>query len=332
VSRVAAVIVSYADSEATARAVASLRHQTRPPDAIVVVDNHPGEPLGAIEGARIIRTGANLGYTGGANAGARAAGTEADWLLFLNPDAEAQPSCLQALLDAEQPTDGLLGAQVLLPGGERVNAGDNPLHVSGLSWSGRYGEAREDGDSREVAVVSGAALLVRRSAWETVGGMTEAMFLYHDDVDLAWRVRLAGWTVRFVPRAAVVHDYDFDKGTTKWFYLERNRAWTVLTGYAARTLVLLAPLLLATELAILVRAAREGWLGEKLRAYAAVVGGARAIAARRREVQATRRVGDRVLLARSAGAMQTALLQSRLLALVNPWMERYRRLVVRAVR
>ncbi len=331
-SSVAAVIVSYADPEAAARAVASLRAQTRPPDTIVVVDNHPGAPLGAIEGARIVRTGMNLGYTGGANAGARAAGPAADWLLFLNPDAEAQPSCLQALLDAAEPADGLLGAQVLLPGGERVNAGDNPLHVSGLSWSGRYGELREDGPPREVAVVSGAALLARRAAWEQAGGMTEALFLYHDDVDLAWRVRLAGWSVRFVPRAAVVHDYEFDKGTRKWFYLERNRAWTVLTGYSGRTLVLLAPLLLATELAVLARAVRERWLGEKLAAYTAIVHGAPAIASRRREVQATRRVGDRALLERSAGSMRTALIESRLLARVNPWMERYRRLVLRAVR
>ena len=80
--------------------------------------------------------------------------------------------------------------------------------------------------------------------------MCERLFMYEDDVDLCWRVRLAGWTVMFCPDAVVWHEYEFDKGTMKWYWLERNRLWTVLSNYSAITLVLLAPLLLGTELMV----------------------------------------------------------------------------------
>lgn len=328
---VCAIVVSYEEPAATRAAVASLLAQTHALREIVVVDNGPPGCLGDIDGARVLSQPSNRGYTGGANAGARAA-LEADWLFFLNPDAVAAPDCVERLLAAAEVNTAILGAQVLLPGGERVNAGANPLHLTGLSWSGRFEEPREDGPARETAVVSGAALIVRRAAWEQLGGLTERFFLYHDDVDLAWRARLIGWSVRFVPAATVEHEYAFDKGREKWFYLERNRMWTILTLYSARSLLLLTPLLLATEAGILLAAARQGWLREKLRASLAVIAWLPALTARRRVVQSTRRTSDAELLALQTASVLTPVLRSPMVARANPWLERYRALLTRAIR
>jgi GT2 family glycosyltransferase len=328
---VGAIVVSYRDGAATRAAVASLLAQTHALRANVVVDNDPASELGEIDGARVLAQASNLGYTAGANAGARAAG-DVDWLLFLNPDAIAAPDCVQRLLEAAGERTAIVGAQVLLPDGERVNAGDNPLHLTGLSWSGRFEQRREHGPARETAVVSGAALMVRRAAWEQLGGLTERFFLYLDDVDLAWRARLLGWSVCFVPAATVSHDYAFDKGREKWFYLERNRAWTILTLYGGRSLLLLAPLLLATEAGILLAAARQGWLREKLRAWLALVRWLPALVARRRELQATRVVTDGELLALQTASVLTPVLPGALVVRANPWMERYGALVRRAAR
>lgn len=329
--RVCAIVVSYRDGAATRAAVASLRAQTHPLSEIVVVDNDPAASVGEIAGARVLPQPANLGYTGGANAGARAAAA-ADWLLFLNPDAIAAPDCVQRLLEAADERTAIVGAQVLLPDGEHVNAGDNPLHLTGLSWSGRFEQLREHGPPRDTAVVSGAALMVRRPAWEQLGGLTERLFLYLDDVDLAWRARLLGWRVRFVPAATVRHDYAFDKGREKWFYLERNRAWMILTLYGGRSLLALAPLLLATEAGILLTAARQGWLREKLRAGVAVVRWLPALVARRREIQRTRLARDGELLALQTATVSTPVLDGPLVRHANPWMERYGRLLRAAMR
>jgi GT2 family glycosyltransferase len=322
----ATVIVSYDDPQATARAVASAHAQTIAPDEVVVVDNHPAHPTLALDlPATVLTPGDNLGFAGGAALGARA--TSAEWILFLNPDAVAAPDCVEHLLAAAADGTGLIGAQVLLGDG-RVNAGDNPVHLAGIAWSGGFEQPREDGPPRGVASVSGAAMLARRAALDAVGGISERFFLYYEDVDLGWRMRLAGWDVVFQPAALATHDYDFDKGTRKWFFLERNRAWTLLTCYSATSLILLAPLLLATELAVAARARREGWWPEKREAWGALWRERRAIRARRREIQASRVAGDGEIVGRMTATFDTTLVDAPLVRRASPLLEAYRRLVI----
>jgi GT2 family glycosyltransferase len=326
---VTAVVVSYADAAATREAVESLLGQTRPPVEVVVVDNHPSRPAAAaLVGldVELVRPPANLGFAPAVDlAAGRARG---EWIFVLNPDAVAEPDCLERLLEAAEDDVGLVGAQVLLGDGTHTNAGDNPLHVSGLSWSGRYREPREDGPPRDAAVVSGAAMLVRARAFRDLGGFPPGFFLYQEDVDLAWRMRLAGWRVRYCPRAGVRHDYEFGKGNEKWFWLERNRLWVVLSNYDALTLLALAPLLAGVEAAVLLLAARGGWLAEKLRAYAALGRALPSLVRWRRRVQAARAVSDREILLATVGRMETPLLRSPLLVVGNPLLERYRRAVI----
>jgi GT2 family glycosyltransferase len=97
----------------------------------------------------------------------------------------------------------------------------------------------------------------------TLGGFSDACLLYHEDVDVSMRVRLAGGRLGVEPAAVVDHAYGFAKGAAKWRYLERNRWATILRCYPTRLLVLLAPGLLATELALLVVTAAGGWLPQK---------------------------------------------------------------------
>jgi GT2 family glycosyltransferase len=211
---VSAIVVSYADAIAAAATARTLLEQSAPPLEVLVVDNGSDLHEGAVawpDGVRVLSPAGNAGYVRACNRAASEA--RGRWLLFLNPDAPAERDCLARLrAAAEEPDVAVVGAQVLLPGGERVNAGDNPVHLSGLCWSGRYGEPRERGLARDVLAVSGAALMVRADVFAALGGFEPGYFMYHDDVDICWRARLAGWRVRYVPEATVVHDYAFEKG------------------------------------------------------------------------------------------------------------------------
>ena len=297
--RVTAILVGYLEDPAvTSAAIESLMVQSRPPDEVVLVDNSGDarhRPTAERTGAVYVDPGSNLGFAQGVNLGAGAA--SGDYLLLMNPDSEAEPSMLEVLLDALEadPPAAVAGAQVLLPDG-RVNAGSNPIHLSGLSWSGGYLGPPESGPPREVLSVSGATMLVRASAFERLGGFHPAIFMYHEDVDLCWRARLAGLTVLFCAEATVVHDYDFEGGPGKWQWLEEGRLIALLSNYESRTLLLLAPLLLATEFATFGAAAAGGWLGSKVRAWRAVWNKRRLIRSWRQKVAGLREVPDRDLL------------------------------------
>jgi GT2 family glycosyltransferase len=334
---ITAIIVSYADPGATTEALRSLLAQSLAPVEVLVIDNDPeGATAQALAAApqaptvRVVHTGANLGYTGAANLAAQQA--HGEWLFFLNPDAVARGDCLERLLEAvDGPDVAVVGAQVLLPDG-RINAGENPINIAGISWSGGYGRPHERGAARDTAAVSGAALLARRDAFLEIGGLCPFFFMYVDDTDLAWRMRLSGRRVRYCPEAIVVHEYEFEKGNHKWFYLERNRAWALASNMQLQTLALLAPVLLATEAVVLARAISQGWLVEKTRAWVSLIGNAPKLIRWRRSVQATRSVSDYRVLELFTAGMETELIDAGLPRWVNPLMERYRRLVLLVLR
>ena len=111
-----------------------------------------------------------------------------------------------------------------------------------------------------------------------------------DVADLSLRLHLAGERVGIEPSARVDHDYSFAKGLEKWRLLERNRWALILAVYPLPLLILLAPALAATELALLPAAAAGGWLGPKLHASAETLRALPRLRRERRAVQASRSV------------------------------------------
>ena len=109
--------------------------------------------------------------------------------------------------------------------------------------------------------------MMRRATWDALGGLTEEFFAYYEDAELSLRCWHQGLEVHYVPRAVVVHRYEFSRNQLKYYLLERNRLILVLTALGPRHLLVMAPAFVALELAIVVSAAAQGWLGAKLRGY-----------------------------------------------------------------
>jgi N-acetylglucosaminyl-diphospho-decaprenol L-rhamnosyltransferase len=295
---IAVIIVTYENAAHIGDTLRELLAQLSLGDELLVVDNGssdgtPEAVRAAAPQARLVEQRDNLGFAGGCNAGARQ--SSAPLLLFLNPDAVPAPGCVDALRSAahERPGWGAWQALVTMDSGRRINSSGGVTHFLGMGWAGSCGDpvAAAPRGLSEVDFASGAALCVRRQTWERVGGFEERYFMYGEDLDLGLRIRLNGLGVGLVPAARVEHDYDFHKGERKWFLLERNRWWTVLSDYPPGLLVALGPALLAAELALLAIAARDGWLRAKLRSQGAVLRELPQIIKRRRVVQARRAVG-----------------------------------------
>ncbi|MCV2488580.1 glycosyltransferase family 2 protein [Geodermatophilus sp. YIM 151500] len=295
---VTAVVLAYGEQPYLHEVVDRVLASTGVDARVVVVDNGCTSPdLGPLRdrpGVSLLEPGTNTGFTGGCNLGAAAATTE--YLAFVNSDALVEPGALAALVaTAARPEVGLASASLRLADTpDLLNTSGNPVHVLGLSWAGNLGEpASAHATPGPIASATGAAFVVRREVWDALGGFTEPFFAYAEDADLSMRCWQQGWDVVYVPDAVVLHHYEFGRNPAKFYLLERNRLAMVLSLYERRTLLLLAPTLLAFELAMLVVAAAGGWLPAKLRGYRWLVANRRWLAGHRRAVQRARRRRDR---------------------------------------
>jgi GT2 family glycosyltransferase len=265
-------------------------------DELIVLDNHSED--GTAEAvaelapaARVVRSARNLGFAGGCNAAAAEAG--GDLLVILNPDAAPRPGFGEAIRRPWVEGRGWAAWQALVADGDgrTINSAGNPIHFTGIVWAGGHGRPIEEAPPPgEVAALSGACLAIPRHTWEGVGGFPERFFLYHEDVDLSLRLRLAGGTLGIEPAAVVDHDYEFGAREHKWRWLERNRWAFLVRTYPASLLALLTPALLLTELALIPAAFAAGWGRQKLAAIGEAVRWLPRLLRERREVQATRRV------------------------------------------
>jgi GT2 family glycosyltransferase len=293
------LIVAYNSSQEFRRTLPALLAELGPDDELIVVDNDSPDDSAAAVGelaprARLVTMGRNAGFSGGCNAGAAEAG--GDLLVILNPDAVPRPGWGEAIRRPWREGRGWSAWQALVTeaGGTEINSAGNPVHFTGIVWAGGHGEPISSAprEPTEVPVLSGACLAIPLTTWRRVGGFAERFFMYHEDVDLSVRLRLRGGTLGIEPAAVVEHDYEFGASAGhKWRWLERNRLAFLLRAYPASLLILLAPALLATELALLAVSSRDGWADQKLAANAEALRWLPRLLRERRRIQRQRTVG-----------------------------------------
>ncbi|PYM24217.1 MAG: hypothetical protein DMD78_09635 [Candidatus Rokuibacteriota bacterium] len=310
---VAVVLATFDGAKHLEGLCASLEAQRYPRERwrLIVVDNGPEPGVAGwfaerAPGARVLVPGTNLGYAGGNALGMREAlAGGADYVVIVTQDTQVEPDFLHALVDLAEahPNAGAVQPKLLrraADGRTVLHSRGNELHYLGVGFVGGDGEPDRALAVQSIAYASGAGVLYRASALRDVGMLDPALFMYHEDSDLGWRLRLAGWQALLAPDAVMHHDYDFDRPAwkRKFYYVERNRLINLLTHYHAATLAVLAPALLVFEPIGILYAARRGWMAERLAVYAFFARPStwRYVAAKRRTVQALRRRRDRDLV------------------------------------
>lgn len=248
------------------------------------------QPLLKDDADVFVRSGANTGFAAGANLAVNLSSSTAEFILFLNPDADVSASTVKALRDIlERDSRIACAAPSLHEAGERI-AGEggrelNLLRAFGFatglsafrqSWRLSLHAGRSNADW-----LGGACLLCRRSALNRVGGFDEAFFLYEEDYDLGRRLRRAGYRLTFAGDLRATHrqgssgarreTLDALRGYALGFRLRRDREWAVaallLIGISLRRVV--RPLKIGrvatrTNISALMRGIRDGLLGREL--------------------------------------------------------------------
>jgi N-acetylglucosaminyl-diphospho-decaprenol L-rhamnosyltransferase len=222
-SSVAVVVVTFDSGPSLNEFLDSLQYATSHQLDVVVADN--GSTDGAPDlvtdrsGVRVLPTGQNLGYGKAANIGVLA--TSADWVVVANPDVVWAPGSLDELLSAAQrwPRAGTIGPLIRTPDGDIYpSARQLPSLTRGIGhalfgwcwpgnpWTAAYRQDHAAPQERAAGWLSGSCILLRRAAFDSVGGFDPSYFMYFEDVDLGDRLGRAGWLNVYAPSAEVAHE------------------------------------------------------------------------------------------------------------------------------
>jgi GT2 family glycosyltransferase len=180
---------------------------------------------------RVLALERNGGMAVACNAGAAAA--RGDLLVMLNNDTEVEPGWLAALVAAAQahPRAGAIASKMLLfDRRDTLHSAGDVMGADGIPRN-RGVWQRDEGQydaGPDVFGACGGGVAYRREAWQAAGGFDERLFMYLEDVDLAWRLRLLGWKAVFAPDARLYHHVSATGGgTLASYYTGRNTIWVI---------------------------------------------------------------------------------------------------------
>lgn len=289
---------SFAELQRCLAALAAVRGEIR---RTIVIDNcsdsAPDDlPYPRPANTEYVRLDSNTGFARGNNL-ALPYLEDCDWIALVNPDAYVDAGWLEALLDAAiRYPDCAMFASCLIKANEPTvldGIGDN-FHMSGMAWRLGHGALRPDspiGD-REVFAPCAAAALYRRDALVVLGGFDEDFFCYFEDVDLAFRLRLAGHKCMLVGNAMVHHVGSATTGDQKSdfavYYGHRNMVWCYVKNMPGILFWLLLPLHLIANVATIIRFVLRGQAGTILRAKWDAIRGIPRVWKKRQMIQASR--------------------------------------------
>jgi len=352
--KVGLVLVNYRDyaSRFLVDCRDSLRHQDYPTSStkIYIVDNastlqsekylHDIFPEAKI----LIRPDGN--YAAANNLGfLQAINDGCQYIVTVNMDTVAQSSWLSALVSAldNNPEAAIAQSKILLfplpgdnPSPLKINSWGNIFHFLGFGFTGGYGQPDKviEGYPVILGYASGCSFIMRASVWQKIGGYNEDFYMYHDDIEISLKARLAGYSIVLAPDSVIYHKYEFNRSIRMLYYIERNRLLTIAIFYPIPAIIFLLPALLFMQLGLLAYAAAGGWLKTTLRVYGYFLCPSSyvKIYKQRRQLKSFRCLSFKSLAAGFSGRIEFQEINNPLLRfIVNPILNIYWRLVKRIV-
>ena len=302
------IIVHYNGLNQLRRCLDSVLASDAKAAEVLVVDNASLDSCSETIGpeypqVRFVKSPRNLGSAGGWNAGARAA--TRDLLVFLNDDVVVAPQWIGMLgSNLANPAMGCAsGVAVFLDEPGTINSAGGLLDFLGFAQNRAIG-ARREGFPRNAYphpfYAVGTVFATRRQIWERTAGFDERMFMYADDMDWSWRIRLLGYAITLDERVIVYHKWrgsglNLDRMV---YYLERNEVSAVLKNYGSAAIAWIAPSFLAVKLAkaSLLALVNRSLFRAVLAAWYWNLRNLRETLLMRKEVQSKRRVTDRMIV------------------------------------
>ncbi|MBI4438289.1 glycosyltransferase family 2 protein [Candidatus Uhrbacteria bacterium] len=334
--RVAIIYLCYNNRSYLSEVFESLRALNYPSERleILVVDNDSKdgsqEWLREQTGITFMPSATNLGFAEGNNVGIKHALLGgADYVYLLNGDAKLHQDAIMEAVKLAQVDEkiGAVQSRIMLwKHPEIVNATGGMVHFLGFGFARDNGKAWTEiqswhADGEEMAYASGAAVLYRASVLQEVGLLDPFLFIYHEDLELGWRIRLAGFHNVLAADSIAYHDYQFKRSIQKFYWMERNRVLVHLSHLTLRTLALFIVPMVLCEIGLIAFSIKGGWFKEKILVYASLLSPRswKYVVKKRRESRLLRRVSDREIVKLWTGRIEDQEVRSFAVDhLINP--------------
>jgi GT2 family glycosyltransferase len=301
---VTVVVLNYNGKKHIRECLDSIFGMDYPQFKVVVVDNASND--GSLDSvkrsypkAKIVKYSRNHGFAKAYNMVLEK--VESDFIVLLNNDVTVEPGWLRELMPYitdDNDVSAVTPKMLFMKNTGEINAAGGKCDIFGSGWNRGNGET-DNGQYESVEEVFYAncgAIVIRKNAWKDVGSFDEEYFLYGEDLDWCWRARLKGYRIFYVPHSRIYHEWRASNGPMIPL-LERNWLTTALKNYDSKTLMKLAPKLVALKTAV------AAWLfvyGRNSNEKLAVVDGFlwnlkrfRDIWKKRLQIQASRKIDDR---------------------------------------
>jgi len=272
---------------------------------IIIVDNASEDKSyrkckEKFERTRIIENGKNLGYCEGNNIGIREA--KGDYIVILNPDTIVESNCIEELISAYSKFgEGLYQPKILSLNEKQVlQSTGNMLHIFGFGFAKDKGRKDGEGDEeiKKIGYASGTCLFTSRNVLDKVGLLDSFLFLYHDDLDLGWRASQIGINSYYVPKSKIYHveSYSLKWSAKKFYWLERNRKYCLLTHYSKSTYAKMYSSLCLVDLFVWFFYLSKGFVGAKIKADLDILRNKKSIEKKYQELESKKIVPDEELI------------------------------------
>jgi GT2 family glycosyltransferase len=247
------VILNWNGKDFVRDCLKSVLHQNYPRYRVLVVDNGStdgsGEMIkGEFPEVKLVPLPENLHFARGTNAGIREAlkDSECTHIVTLNNDTRVDPEWLEELVHVGSDVGMVASKLLLMDQPKTINSTGLTIAPDGSALDRGWNQVDEGqyDRSEDVFGPTAGAALYRRELIDQIGLFDEEFVAYYEDVDLAWRARLAGWQARYAPRAVVYHKFSAShrRGSSLKTYLcERNRIWNLVQNYPWRYVALTVP-------------------------------------------------------------------------------------------
>jgi GT2 family glycosyltransferase len=215
-------------------------------------------------------------YSAANNAGIKAAMADgAEIFVIANMDTVFDKNWLLELIAALESDVkiGMAQSKILIYSATdekaKINTLGNALNFLGFGFTTGYQE-----EDREIAglpeikgYASGCSLAIKKEVLDKIGGYDEEYYMYHDDLEMGWKAKLAGYRIVLAPKSVVHHKYEFSRSIQMVYYMERNRFIAIFSFYEIVSILAILPAMIIMELGQLFFALAKGWLPQKLKAY-----------------------------------------------------------------